>query len=98
MSTKTGVHPSQTIEEVVATKEKGVVMSSPFKSNALIVICNATVPLVTKRRFSTPRWVFNFSSSSLASGPILVSQLDSHILSKYCLYSSKGGKIGRAHV
>ena len=30
MSTKTGLHPSQTILPVVATKEKGVVTISPF--------------------------------------------------------------------
>ncbi|MNL61209.1 hypothetical protein D3C87_1851020 [compost metagenome] len=47
ISTKTGVHPSQTIVEVVATKEKGVVIISPVIFNAFIAICKATVPLVT---------------------------------------------------
>src|SRR5690606_6487329 len=46
ISTKTGVQPSHTMLLVVATNEKGVVMISPFKSNALMAICSATVPLV----------------------------------------------------
>ncbi|MNL86221.1 hypothetical protein D3C87_2148410 [compost metagenome] len=47
ISTNTGVQPSHTILFVVATKEKGVVIISPFRSSALIAICRAIVPFET---------------------------------------------------
>src|SRR4051794_24446349 len=56
MSTKTGDAFSQTMEEVVATYEKGVVMISPFKSSALMAICIAMVPLLIKKKCFTPRY------------------------------------------
>src|SRR5690554_100795 len=94
ISTKTGVHPSQTIELVVATNEKGVVMISPFRSSALIAICKATVPLVTNNKCFTFRCSLSFISSSDAKGPILVSHWRCHIPSIYFLYSSNGGRKG----
>src|SRR5690554_3295161 len=88
ISTNTGAQPSHTILLVVAAKEKGVVIISPFKSNAFIAICKAIVPLVTNNRFLTFKCSANRTSSSLASGPILVSQPFSQMVSKYAWYSS----------
>ena len=42
ISVKTGLQPSQTIELVVATNEKGVVIISPFNSYAFI--CSFSPP------------------------------------------------------
>ncbi len=50
ISTKTGWQPSQTIQLVVAIKERGVVIISPFTANAFIFICKAIVPLATNNR------------------------------------------------
>src|SRR5690606_21396108 len=94
MSTKTGVQLSQTILLVVATKEKGVVIISPFKAKAFIAICKATVPLVTNNKCFTPKRCFNFISKSEAKGPILVSHCLCQMPSTYFLYSSKGGRKG----
>src|SRR5690554_5037243 len=83
ISTNIGLQPSHTILLVVATNEKGVVIISPFKSNALIAICKAIVPFVTNNKCFTFRCCFNFISKSLDNGPILVSQFRFHIPSKY---------------
>src|SRR5690554_380547 len=94
ISTNTGVQPSQTMLLVVATNENGVVMISPFSSKALIVICKATVPLVTKSRCFTLRCSLSFISSSLAKGPILVSHCLFQMPVRYFSYSSWGGRKG----
>ena len=94
ISTKTGEQFSQTIELVVATNEKGVVIISPFKSNAFIAICSAIVPFVKKSKFCTFKCFLSFSSNSLAKGPIFVSHPVSHILEIKASYSSFGGKNG----
>src|SRR5690606_34000568 len=94
MSTKTGVQPSQTILLVVAINENGVVMISPFSSKALMAICSAMVPLVTKSRFFTSKWRFSFSSNSFAIGPMLVTHWVSQTLESKVSYSFLGGKKG----
>src|SRR5690554_3089635 len=94
ISTKTGVHPSHTTLFVVATKENGVVITSPFNPKALMAICRAMVPLETKIKFFISIKSFSFSSNSNAKGPILVSHWFFHILFKYNAYSSCGGKKG----
>ena len=80
------------ILSLVAEKEKGVVNISSFSSRALMAICKAIVPFDTKKRCFAPRYFFNLFSSSRSKGPSLVTQLLAQILSKYLLYSSKGGK------
>src|SRR5690606_1127796 len=94
ISTKTGVQPSHTIELVVATKEKGVVIISPFKAKTFIAICRATVPLVTNNKCFNPKCCFNFISKSEDNGPILVNHCRCQIPSIYFLYSSTGGRKG----
>src|SRR3954452_17092211 len=56
ISANTGVHPSQTIAEVVATYENGVVIISPVLFKALIAICNAVVPLDKKSKCFTSKY------------------------------------------
>src|SRR5690606_35757438 len=94
ISANTGLQPSQTILLVVATNENGVVMISPFSSNAFIAICNAWVPLVTKSNWSTFKYSFILSSSLLDKGPIFVNQFRSQIPGRYCWNSSMGGRNG----
>ena len=55
ISANIGSSPSQTRELPVATKENGVVITSPDKSNALYTTCNASVPFETNNRFSTSK-------------------------------------------
>src|SRR5690606_5632781 len=86
--------PSQTMHEDVATKEKGVVMISPFNARALMAICNPIVPLDTYNKNFVPRYSFNFSSSSFDNIPIFVIHPRFHIPGKYFSYSSRGGKKG----
>src|SRR5690349_20462462 len=55
ISTNIGVHCSHTMEEVVATYEKGVVIISHVSSSAFMAICMAIVPLFTKKKCFTSR-------------------------------------------
>ena len=55
ISTKTGVHPSQAKLDVVATYEKGVVITSPSTLRARKATCMAIVPLLTTAQSRVPK-------------------------------------------
>ena len=55
MSTNTGLMPFHSSECAVATKEYGVVMTSPVMRSACSAVTSAMVPLVNRARCSTPR-------------------------------------------
>ena len=54
-SANTGVAPSHTTLDVVATYENGVVITSPRTPSALIASCSATVPFPRNQQCRTPR-------------------------------------------
>jgi hypothetical protein len=77
-SAKTASQPSQTMLEVVATYENGVVTTSPRHPRARITSWMAMVPLLVKITCSTPRYAASRASSSVTSGPSLVSHTRDH--------------------
>ena len=93
-SANTGFIPFHSRECDVATKEYGVVMTSPVTRNACKAVTKAIVPLVNKQICFTPRKSHSACSSSRWNGPPLVRILFSHICSKYGINSSRGGRNG----
>lgn len=73
---------------------KGVVITSPFKSNALIPAINAVVPLLKTERLSNFKKEHNFSSSNLSNFPLFERILDSQIDSNKQFKSLSGGRNG----
>ena len=75
----TGVQLFQWMACVVATKVKGVVMTSPVMRKACIPTCRAIIPLVKSETYFTPRYSASFASNCLWNSPLLVSHLLAHI-------------------
>src|SRR5687768_7131665 len=94
-SAKTGEHLSHAMLDVVATYEKGDVITSPARSSARNASCNAIVPLLTNRQCFTPRYSARRCSSSTTSGPAFVRWFRAHTPSSSATYSSSGGSVGR---
>ena len=55
ISANTGSQFSHTIDEVVATYENGVVITSPVIPSPLMAICRAEVPLFKKIKWLAPK-------------------------------------------
>src|SRR3989344_4134012 len=93
ISAKIGLQFSHTKLDVVATYEKGVVMTSFFNPKALMAIWRAIVPFETKNKYLTPRYFLSLSSNSFTNGPWFVTCPLFHILLKYLIYSLIGGRL-----
>lgn len=65
MSTNTGLMPFHQREWVVATKLKGVVMTSPVMRRAWRAVIRGRVPLVKRLTYGTFRYSHRAFSSSL---------------------------------
>lgn len=55
MSANTGLIPFHNSEWAVATKEYGVVMTSPVMRSDCSAVTSARVPLANREMYSTPR-------------------------------------------
>src|SRR5208337_4713151 len=94
MSTKTGLILFQNKAWVVATKVKGVVMTSPEMSIPCKAIWRAKVPLLNKQTLSVSNMLHNSRVNRLRTGPSLVNHPDSQISSSASVNSANGGKKG----
>ena len=82
MSTKIGLSPFHSNAWLVATKEYGVVITSPVTRNACSAVMSARVALAKSTMCFTPRYSHRASSNAWCMSPPLVRKRLSQIFSR----------------